>query len=79
MENALDIYAYYFLVATVVCLAAIGMQIKNNRTRFLTKKQNLLLAVLVGLFQVGVFYTIAITTIQGFVMGWVLGDDFCKF
>ena len=79
MENALDIYAYYFVVATVVCLAAVGMQIKNNRSRFLTKKQNLLLAVLVGLFQVGVFYTVAIKTVQGFVMKSVLGDDFCNF
>ena len=60
MDNAVDVYACYFEAATVICVVAIAIQAKNLYRRFLTTKKVLLLAVMVGLFQMGALYTIAI-------------------
>ena len=55
-ENAVDVYAFYYLVSTIVCLVGIALQIKNLINRFLTKRQVIILAVLVGLFQAGILF-----------------------
>ena len=71
----MDIYAFFYAVATIVCVVGIALQIKNNINRFLTKRQNILLAVLVGVFQVGVFFICWVTLAQIAVEVSVLGDN----
>lgn len=46
-------------------------------TRFLTKKQNILLAVLVGLFQMGVLFAVLVKAVEMYVLYGILGDEEC--
>jgi hypothetical protein len=58
-------------------VVAIALQLKNLLTRFLSKKQNILLAVLVGLFQMGAFFTTFVKAVEISVLIGILGDDLC--
>ena len=77
LDNQYDVYTFYFAVSTVVCVAAIALQLKNVLTRFLSKKQNILLSVLVGLFQMGVFFTTFVKAVELGVHIGIMGDDLC--
>jgi hypothetical protein len=74
-DNIIDQYAYYLDVGVVIAAIAIVLQIKNIGSDFLTKKQSILLAVLVGLFQVGSLILMAIKTVQIFIRLELISDD----
>ena len=56
MDNAVDIYVFYLVSATLISVVAIALQLKNLARHFLSKKQVIMLAVLVRLFQIGAFF-----------------------
>lgn len=79
IENAIDIYTFYFLSAFFIELIAISLQLHNLGRHFLTKKQNIVLAAIVGLFQMGSLFVLGIKAGQFFAQFWVLGDTACKY
>ena len=79
MDNLVDVYAYYLASATLLSVVAIALQLKNILNRFLSKKQVIFLAVMVGLFQIGVLFLVAIQLCISFVEEGIMGEEFCKF
>ena len=79
MDNAVDVYAYYLASATLLSVVAIALQLKNLLNNFLRKKQVILLAVMVGLFQIGVLFLVAVKLSEGFVELGIMGEELCEF
>lgn len=52
-DNAIDIFTFYFGVALIVELVSVYLLMKNIIRSFLSKKQTVLLAMLIGLFLMG--------------------------
>ena len=75
VDNEVDIYVYYFVCAFVIEAVALGVQIYNVGRGFISKKQNIILAVLVGLFQMGSLCVLGIQTGQAFAQFWVLNEE----
>lgn len=53
LDNAIDVVAFFLAVSAVVQIVLISLQIKNMRNPFLSKKQSIVMAVIVGVFQMG--------------------------
>lgn len=66
-DNAIDIFTFYFGVALIVELVAVFLLIKDINRPFLSKKQSILLAVLIGLFMMGSLVSEVITTAEFFI------------
>jgi hypothetical protein len=66
-DNAIDIYTFYLAVALIVELVAVYLLIKDINRSFLSKKQSILLAVLIGLFMMGSLVSEAIMTAELFI------------
>lgn len=67
LDNIIDQYAYYIEVGIVIAFVGIIMQMRNARSSFLSKRQVVMLAVIVGLFQVGSLILLAIKAAQIFI------------
>lgn len=67
LDNIIDQSAYYVEVGVVIALVGIIMQLKNARSSFLSKRQVIMLALTIGLFQVGSLILLAIKTAQIFI------------
>ena len=59
-DNAVDVYAFYFASAFVIEVIGIGLQIHNMGKNFLSQKQNIIIAVIVGLFQMADLFVFGI-------------------
>lgn len=66
-DNAIDIYTFYLAVALIVELVGVYLLIKDINQSFLSKKQSILLAVLIGLFMMGSLVSEAIMTAELFI------------
>ena len=62
LDNSVDFYTLYFGAAIVFELVAIIVMLKNECTPMISNFQNVVLAVIVGLFQTGSFYVLALLT-----------------
>lgn len=78
-RNAIDVYAFYYGVALIVELVAVFLLIKNITSPFLSKKQSVMLAVLIGLFMMGSLVSEVIQTAEFFIEIYVGGDLVCRF
>jgi len=75
LDNIIDQYAYYIEVGIVIAFVGIVMQMRNARSSFLSKRQVVMLAVIVGLFQIGSLILLAIKTSQIFIRLNLIQND----
>lgn len=75
MDNIIDQYAYYIDVGIVIAFVGIIMQLRNARSSFLSKRQVILLAVTIGLFQIGSLILLVIKTAQIFIRLNLIQND----
>ena len=78
LDGTIDLYAFYFACAYVIEGVALSLQIKNMCKEFLSKVQVIILAVIVGVFQMASLMIFGITSAYLFTEDWVFGEDLCK-
>ena len=78
LDGTVDLYAFYFACAYVIEGIALSLQIKNMCNEFLSKIQVIILAVIVGVFQMASLMIFGITSAYLFTEDWVYGEDLCK-
>ena len=62
LDGAVDLYVFYFACAFVIEGVSLSLQIKNLCKEFLSKMQVILLAVIVGIFQIASLMIFGIKT-----------------
>jgi hypothetical protein len=75
LDNIIDQYAYYIDVGIVIAFVGIIMQMRSARSSFLSNRQVVMLAVIVGLFQVGSLILLVIKAAQIFIRLNLIEND----
>jgi hypothetical protein len=64
LDNAVDVYAFYLAVGSVIDLICLFLLCKSSSSHFMTKRHVVMVAVVMGLFQVGTFFLSTVMTAQ---------------
>ena len=77
-DNAVDVFAFFFAVTFIVEIVAVSIQLRNIKLHYISKKQNIELAIIVGLFQMACLFTFAIRAAELFIETAIIGDGPCR-
>lgn len=75
LSNQIDQYFYFLAMGIDSTIIAVVLQAKNIQSQFLNKKQVIIIALVVLLYQFGSFFLLAIKTAQIFIRLEVIQND----